>query len=80
SWTTDHDEAVAQWFQTRHDAIESRVQVLESEHRQAQVANLVAQNSDDFFAGVKTWLLGLEDDDRRAALKQLDSALLSHRE
>ncbi|KAJ1908170.1 hypothetical protein IWQ60_011724, partial [Tieghemiomyces parasiticus] len=72
--------AVAQWFQTRHDAIESRVQALESEHRQAQVANLVAQNSGDFFAGVKTWLLGLEGDDRRAALKQLDSALLSHRE
>ncbi|KAJ1906352.1 hypothetical protein IWQ60_012105, partial [Tieghemiomyces parasiticus] len=51
-----------------------------SEHRQAQVANLVAQNSGDFFAGVKTWLLGLEGDDRRAALKQLDSVLLSHRE
>ncbi|KAJ1977442.1 acetyl-coenzyme-A carboxylase [Dimargaris xerosporica] len=71
AWLHQHDQAVALWFQSHHERLQTRIQQLESEHRQAQVVQLATQNQADFVNGVGEWLGSLSADDKQSVVQQM---------
>ncbi|KAJ1656041.1 acetyl-coenzyme-A carboxylase [Dispira simplex] len=74
-WKISDDQAVAKWFQTRHEWLQTCIQRLEAQYRQTQVANLAALDPQDFIKGIQQWVDQLDDDSRQGVVQELLATL-----
>ncbi|KAJ1948295.1 hypothetical protein IWQ62_006909, partial [Dispira parvispora] len=74
-WKDSDDQAVAKWFQTRHEWLQTCIRRLEAQYRQTQVASLATLDPQDFIKGVQQWVDQLDDDSRQDVVRELMATL-----